>query len=140
MKAKRSFLVQIGLAGYRDFENGVYANPFWQRKRADMDHGKLGPGDLLWFYFTGNISNRNQKKQLRFIREVVEVSENKVTVRHKPFADFDPPLSLKEIQESFARGPPGWTFRKCGSQGFNITWIAPTDVEKFFAFFPGRVR
>ena len=125
------FLLQVKAdIGYANImDNGRYANNVWNtKKRPDWDHGKVNPGDELLVYCTATVPDRG--KSLAFSVVVREVSQDKFTFDVDEPHWFPSPLGFTAIRGLVAQGKLSDTFRRCGTEGFNITKLEPLAAQQ----------
>ncbi len=109
-------------------KNGRYANPQWEKRRRDRDHGKVKPGDELLVYCTGNVPNHGMS--LAFGVVVRDVSPDNVTFFLEEPRWFPSPLSRTAILGLVAEGKLSNAFRRCGVQWFNISELEPIAAQQ----------
>ena len=126
------FLVQVNDVGYANITNNRrYENVSWARKPRNSDHGEVKPKDELLVYCTGKVPERG--KSLAFRVVVNEVSPDKITFKLDEPHWFSSPLSYEAIRSLVAEGKLQDIFRKCGTEGFNITKLDPSEAQQVLA-------
>lgn len=129
---KKLFLIQVSEIGFNDVINGHYRNDSWNRKRRDRDQGQVEVGDLILFYFTGNVPDEDLRRQIRFISKVTQISdENKCVFQHQKVLELGNPLPLEQIREHTNNGTLSDSFNECGRQGFNIKLLNEQEKDQF---------
>lgn len=125
------FLVQVkaGIGYANIMNNGRYENGVWNtKKKPDWDHGKVKPGDELLVYCTGDVPDR--RSSLAFSVSVRKVSSDNVTFDLDEPRWFPSPLGFTAIRDLVAQGKISDTFRRCGTEGFNITKLEPLAAQQ----------
>ena len=124
------FLVQVSAdLGYANITNNKrYENISWARKPRDSDHGEVKPGDELLVYCTSNVPE--SRRSLAFRVVVNEVTSDKITFKLDEPHWFPSPLGYKAIRSLVAEGKLQDIFRKCGTEGFNITKLDPLAAQQ----------
>ena len=128
------FLVQVSAdLGYANITNNKrYENVSWARKPRDSDHGEVRPGDELLVYCTSNVPESRSSLAFRVV--VNEVSPDKITFKLDEPHWFPSPLGYKAIRSLVAEGKLQDIFRKCGTEGFNITKLDPLAAQQVLEF------
>ncbi len=129
-----TFLVQVSAnLGYANITNNRrYENEMWEGKRRNRDHGDVKPGDKLLVYCTGSIPEHGMS--LAFSVGVKDVTNHNITFHLDEPYWFPSPLGRSAIYSLVAEGKLPDIFRRCGSQGFNITKLEPLDAQKVLEF------
>lgn len=125
------FLVQVkaGIGYANIMNNGRYENDVWNtKKRPDWHHGEVKPGDELLVYCTSDVPDRGST--LAFSASVRKVSSDNVTFDLGEPHWFPSPLSFAAIRGLVAQGKLSDTFRRCGTEGFNITKLEPLAAQQ----------
>lgn len=116
-------------------KHGEYfnANSYWQREgfgRRDAWQ-TIEPGDKVLLYCTGSVDEHGAC--LSHILPVEDVSLSKTEGARLTFAEkreLRPKLSYSEIQHEIQQGHFSEKMGYCGQEGFNITQIKETDLER----------
>lgn len=124
-----TFLVQVNAnLGYANITNNQrYENEIWQTKR-NQDHGRVKPGDKLLIYCTGSVPEHGMS--LAFSVGVNNITNGNSTFHLDEPHWFPSPLGRDAIYSLVAEGKLPDIFRRCGTQGFNITMLEPLDAQQ----------
>ena len=128
------FLVQVSAdLGYANITNNRrYENQDWARKKRYSDHGEVKAGDELLVYCTRNVPDSGSS--LAFRVAVNEVSSDKNTLYLGEPQWFPSPLSYKAIRSLVEESKLDDIFKKCGTQGFNITKLDHQAAQQVLEF------
>jgi hypothetical protein len=109
------------------------ASPFWQRDGFGRHDAwqTIGPGDEGLLYCTGSVDEHGACLSHLLTVETVSLDDVEgARLEFESLQELVPKISYSDIQQEIEAGRFSEQMGYCGQEGFNITQIPATDIER----------